>query len=191
MVDEQLVKAWLADIAERVRAKTVEVDRLRSEISAELRRKAALMALLAADKEPPNDLPGIELPGIENDSVKKTDKTRKQSETTRTEPLLASEGDRLHRPTIHPIERGVLAILEERGKPVHISDLRAELVHRNIPIPGKGSDSNVIVYLSRSPNVCRVGRGMYALRTWGVPEVPARRRRSGRRKIRAHSQATR
>lgn len=81
----------------------------------------------------------------------------------------------------HPVERAVVAVLEQTAKPLHISELRRALLEKGIPIPGKGMDANVIVYLSRSNVVCRVGKGLYALRAWGVPEVPPRRRRSTRR----------
>jgi hypothetical protein len=81
----------------------------------------------------------------------------------------------------HPVERAVLTLLEQAAKPLHISELRHALLEKGIPIPGKGTDANVIVYLSRSNLVCRVGKGLYALRAWGVPEVPPRRRRSTRR----------
>lgn len=81
----------------------------------------------------------------------------------------------------HPVERGAIAILEMSGKPLHISELRRALEQKGVPIPGKGNDANVIVYLSRSHEICRVGKGLYALRIWGVPEVPPRHRRSKRR----------
>jgi len=81
----------------------------------------------------------------------------------------------------HPVKRAAIAVLEESGKPLHISDLRHALEQKGVPIPGKGTDANVIVYLSRSDEVCRVGKGLYALRTWGVPEVPPRQRRSKHR----------
>jgi len=108
------------------------------------------------------------------------------------EALLASDaprGKRLPNPDHrggaqiqdHPVKRAAIAVLEESGKPLHISDLRHALERKGVPIPGKGTDANVIVYLSRSDEVCRVGKGLYALRTWGVPEVPPRQRRSRRR----------
>jgi hypothetical protein len=82
----------------------------------------------------------------------------------------------------HPIERGAMEVLKVVGKPIHVADLRRELIQRGVPIPGKGNDANVIVYLSRAPEISRVGKGLYALREWEMPQVPARRRRSPRRK---------
>jgi len=90
----------------------------------------------------------------------------------------------------HPVERAAVAVLEETGKPIHISDLRRALLQKGVPIPGKGTDANVIVYLARSDAFCRVGKGLYALRAWGVPEVPPRRRRSRHRGSRRRSSAS-
>jgi hypothetical protein len=168
MVDEGTVKAWLEAVANRIRANTAEMARLESEIVADRRREAALRALLAASE---NGVKQRE-PQEESDS-----------------PTIAV-GRQPQRVSVHPIEQGAIEILEDRGKPVHISELRAELARRGIPIPGKGTDANVIVYLAAAPQICRVGRGLYALRGWGVPEVPPRRRRSsvrGRRSRRRRS----
>lgn len=150
MIDEALVQKWLTELSDRIRARTEELERLREEIEADRRREAALRALLG--------------------------------EPTLTALVTVKEGpgpsSGTSPPPVHPIERGVVEVLEERGKPTHVADIRAELGRRGIPVPGKGSDANVIVYLARAPQVCRVGRGLYALRTWGVPEVPPRRRRA-------------
>lgn len=165
MVDEATVRTWLAEVTERVRTNTEEVARLRAEIAADTRRQAALKALLAASAD------GGSVPQA-------------------LAALQSSAGSVGQQPpcvSLHPIEQGAMEILSERGKPLHISDLRTELARRGIPIPGKGTDANVIVYLSRSIDICRVGRGLYALRTWNVPEVPARRRRSLRKKRKARA----
>lgn len=156
MLDDKTVEAWLAEVTERTRANTAEIARLRSEIAADTRREAALKALLAAA---PN--------GSRSPEVSAT---------------LATPADSIARISIHPIEQGAIGILRERAQPVHISELRAELTRRGVPIPGKGTDANVIVYLTRSEQVCRVGRGLYALRDLGVPEVPSRRRRAARKR---------
>jgi hypothetical protein len=165
MVDEATVRTWLAEVTERIRTNTEEVARLRAEIGADTRRQAALEGLLAAS----------------------TDGSSVPQALAAQEPSARIAGRRLEGVSLHPIEQGAIEVLGERSKPLHISELRAELARRGIPIPGKGTDANVIVYLSRCNDICRVGRGLYALRTWNVPEVPARRRRSvrKRRKVRA------
>jgi hypothetical protein len=153
MVDIALVKAWLSEVQEEIKAKQQEVLRLQNEIAADSARESALRALLSA--------------GSAKDDLEATLEFSRSSE--RQAP---DEGQ------LHPVEAAALDVLRERGKPFHISEIRTELLRRMVPIPGKGTDANVIVYLSRSPRVCRVGRGLYALKEWGVPEVPRRHRRS-------------
>jgi hypothetical protein len=155
MVDDKTVKTWLADITERIRSNTAEVARLQNEIAADSRRQSALRALLSAATN--GSLPQV---------------------VATAGPTPAGSAARI---SIHPIAQGAIDILGERGQPLHISEMRAELVRRGIPIPGKGTDANVIVYLARSTEVCRVGRGLYALRAWPIPEVPPRRRRTVRK----------
>lgn len=160
MVDINAVLGWLEEVTGQIRGKKSEVARLEKEIAADTRRESALKALLA------------ESDGALGDAA----------EIPRTESTGEASEQRLAAVSVHPIEQGSIDILREHGKPLHISKLRAELIHRGVPIPGKARDANVIVYMARSPHVCRVGRGMYALRAWGVPEVPPRRKRSKRRR---------
>jgi len=165
MVDEAAVRIWLTEVAERIQTNTAEVTRLQNEIAADTRRQAALNALLAASgdgDEARGALAALESP----------------ADTAERKPKCV---------TLHPIEQGAVEILAERAKPLHISELRDQLSRRGIPIPGKGTDANVIVYLARCNNICRVGRGLYALRAWNVPEVPARRRRASRKRRKARA----
>jgi len=155
MVDEKTVEAWLEEVTKHIRENTAEIARLRGEIGVDTRRQTALKALLAA--------------------------ATNGSRSSEASPASSTSADSTARASVHPIEQGAICILQERGEPVHISELRAELSRRGIPIPGKGNDANVIVYLARSAEVCRIGRGLYALRAWGVPEVPSRRRRATRK----------
>lgn len=163
MVDEATVRTWLAEVTERIRTNTEDVARLQAEIATDTRRQAALKALLAAGADGAEAVEALAA-----------------LESSRT-----SVGRRPQGVSIHPVEQGAMEVLGERGKPLHISELRTELERRGIPIPGKGTDANVIVYLSRCNDICRVGRGLYALRAWNVPEVPGRRRRSARKRRKA------
>lgn len=161
MVDETMVRDWLVQIAARIRTNKLEITRLENEIAADMRRESALKALLTANDDTLGD---------SAQAQQFQDAGRISSDQ---QPAVVS---------VHPIEQASLDILREHGKPLHISNLRAELTRRGIPIPGKATDANVIVYLARSPHICRVGRGLYALRAWGVPEVPPRRRRRARKR---------
>jgi hypothetical protein len=68
-------------------------------------------------------------------------------------------------------------ILREAGGPVHIKDLHSALLQQGIPLPGKGTEANVIVRLRRAKErFVRTGRGTYGLPEFGLPEVePVRR----------------
>lgn len=156
MVDETLVRSWLSELEQAIRSKRLEVTRLQQEIAADSAREAALKAVLVVGS------------GEENAEISLA---ARSSESHQTNDAL-----------VHPVQAGGVKVLQERGKPTHVSEIRSELLRRGVPIPGKASDANVIVYLSRSPVVCRVGRGLYALREWGVPEVPRRRRRSTKKR---------
>ena len=103
-------------------------------------------------------------------------------ERVESEPALA-------RPRSSPdIESHVRAVLEERAEPMHIKEIRRTLVERGIPLPGRGDEANIIVRLRRADDLfVRTGRGTYALREWGLPEVKptkktTRRRSKARRK---------
>ncbi len=161
MIDEETVKGWLKEVTDRIEVNQAEVSRLRGEIAKDTQKQQALEALL-----------GSELPVEEATAGHET-----------REGLPAATGQVAE----HPIRRAAVAVLRESGQPLHISDLRRALEKRGIPIPGKGTDANVIVYLSRAAEVCRVGKGLYALRGWGVPEVPPRHRRSQHRRAKRHS----
>lgn len=156
MIDEKTVRGWLKEITNRIDVNQTAVSRLRSEIARDTRKQQALEALLAS--EPPTGR------GAAGNEARQTPRAAR------------------HQVAEHPIKTAAIAVLEERGKPMHISELRKALEQRGVPIPGKGTDANVIVYLSRAADVCRVGKGLYALRAWGVPAVPPRHRRSRRRR---------
>jgi hypothetical protein len=63
------------------------------------------------------------------------------------------------------IQTAVHAILQENGRPMHIRDIHAALIERGVPIPGKGTEANVIVHLRRAPDTfARRNRGVYGLK---------------------------
>lgn len=65
------------------------------------------------------------------------------------------------------IQTEVREILEARGQPMHIRDIRTALTERGVPIPGRGTDANLIVHLRRAPDVFdRRARGTYGLAGW-------------------------
>lgn len=77
------------------------------------------------------------------------------------------------------LEDAVETILAAAGEPLHISQIREELVLRGVPIPGRGDDANIIVRIGRvKERFVRTGRGTYALVSWGLPSLPAQRRQA-------------
>ena len=82
------------------------------------------------------------------------------------------------------LEDHLEALLAEAGEPLHISQLRDQLIARGIPLPGKGDEANIIVRLRRDEGrFTRTGRGMYALAAWGLPAaVPTKRKKVRRRR---------
>ena len=57
----------------------------------------------------------------------------------------------------------VTAILEEAKEPMHISDIRLRYLDAGFSIPGAGTESNLISYITRSPAFRRVSKGTYEL----------------------------
>lgn len=59
----------------------------------------------------------------------------------------------------------VQAILVEAGAPMHISAIRTRYLEAGFTIPGAGSESNLISYMTRSNTFRRVSKGTYELAT--------------------------
>jgi len=76
----------------------------------------------------------------------------------------------------------VVEILEARGEPMQIQDLMAAVRERQIPIPGKGAQANLIAHISRDPRVVRPRRGFYGLAAWGLKDTTPAPRASRRRR---------
>jgi hypothetical protein len=76
------------------------------------------------------------------------------------------------------LEDAVEGILEKAGQPLHVGDIRAQLIEGAFPLPGRGDDANIIVRLRRdSSRFVRTARGTYALAGWNLPELPTRHRK--------------
>jgi len=91
-------------------------------------------------------------------------------------------GERLSSPTSSArttsISELVCNVLDAHGEPMHISMIRGALIAGGHPIPGRGIDANVIAHISRNESIVRVGKGTYALASWGLPPKPRPKRRS-------------
>lgn len=76
---------------------------------------------------------------------------------------------------LHACER----LVREAGRPLHIKELHTALLNNRIPIPGRGTEANLLVRLHRSNGrFVRTGRGTFAPASMGLQEVkPSLRRR--------------
>jgi hypothetical protein len=70
-------------------------------------------------------------------------------------------------------------LVRNAGRPLHIKELHTALLNEGIPIPGRGTEANLLVRLHRSNGrFVRTGRGTYAPVSMGTQEVrPTQRRR--------------
>ena len=85
----------------------------------------------------------------------------------------------------NPLLGAVIDELTSVGRPIHISELMRLLEARKIPLPGAGTQANLIIYLRRDPRIVRPSRGTYGLAKCGLSEMPPNRRRKRRRRVRA------
>jgi len=83
------------------------------------------------------------------------------------ESLLATEGRIDFGVSSTPFSRAefldaAVAIFEDAGCSLHIRDIRDRLLSREIPLPGKGDDANLITTFLRSKGrIVRIERGIY------------------------------
>lgn len=64
------------------------------------------------------------------------------------------------------VERDVESILADVGHPMRLQEIHTEFVRRGLPLPGRGTPTNVLTHLVQSKRVVRVGRGVYGLAAW-------------------------
>lgn len=93
----------------------------------------------------------------------------------------------LGRATSITVKQSVRNILEEAGRPLHISEIHREFVKRGHPIPGGGTPFNILVHIVKDRGFARVARGTYALRTGdeiplGIAKPKKQKTRRKRRK---------
>jgi hypothetical protein len=54
-------------------------------------------------------------------------------------------------------------IIEDAGKPLHISEIHRQFLERGYAIPGEGTPFNILAHIVRDKTLARVARGTYAL----------------------------
>lgn len=54
-------------------------------------------------------------------------------------------------------------IIEDAGKPLHISEIHRQFLERGYAIPGEGTPFNILAHIVRDKALARVARGTYAI----------------------------
>jgi hypothetical protein len=90
----------------------------------------------------------------------------------------------------HQVVEESVAILQEAGRPVHISELMSALGERGTPIPGSGTQANVISHITRDDRIVRPSRGMYGLVEWGVQEAMPAKGKKKRRRVKSRTRVS-
>ena len=86
-----------------------------------------------------------------------------------SEPSGAPDGVGAHarQTTGERIAGAVSSVLDEAGRPMHVREIRTALASNGVALPGRGADANLIVHLSRKPDIfVRTSRGTYGLTEW-------------------------
>ncbi len=72
-------------------------------------------------------------------------------------------------PVVPPILNGapvievIAGILRDSAQPLHITEIRRRYLATGRTIPGQGTESNLLAYMTRSPHFERVAKGTYRL----------------------------
>lgn len=159
-------------LSEEAIVKALEATRAR--IAQQEQQRADLSRLTAAAREEERLL--LQLLDVRRGRVVQT-----QGRTERGKP---SEGGTSGAGTKPLAIQAVMEELAAAGRPLHISELMRLLGQRQVPIPGAGTQANLIIHLRRDDRLVRPSRGMYGLATWGLENMAAGQRRRKKRRIR-------
>lgn len=82
-------------------------------------------------------------------------------------PAASAQRHSASRPSDESLQDAVVRLIETRGEVMHIGDLMEQLVSEGVPIPGKGTQDNVISRIANDHRIARPGRGRYGLKALG------------------------
>lgn len=165
MLSTQTLQNSIEEAAQAVRTRETELNRARGAL-AEAERELRLLAELA-------ELRGVKIPAAAKGAHEKPSPAPNLASGTRKAP--SSRGRAALLDT-------VIEILSDAGEPMQIQALMAAVKERDVRIPGKGSQANLIAVISRDARIVRPQRGYYGLTDWGLVDSrsasrPKRRRR--------------
>lgn len=170
MISTETLKESIGEASKSVRDREEAVSKAQAGL-AEAERELGLLVELA-------EIRGLQLPEAGEVSSAARDKT---SNGAVAEPA-ARRGSRGKASLL----AAVIDILGESGEPMQIRELMAAVQKRDVTIPGRGQQANLIAHISRDPRITRPRRGFYALQEWdgdaGPLPAPQPRRAGARRR---------
>lgn len=164
MLSTQTLQSSIEEAVQAVQARETELSRAQGAL-AEAERELRLLAELA-------ELRGVEIPAAARSLHEKGSSTSNLANGTQR---TSSRGRAALLDT-------VIEILSDAGEPMQIQKLMGAVKERDVRIPGKGSQANLIAVISRDARIVRPQRGYYGLADWGLIDSrsasrPKRRRR--------------
>jgi hypothetical protein len=163
VLSTQTLQSSIEEAVQAVQTRETELTRAQGAL-AEAERELRLLAELA-------ELRGVEIPaGV------------KGSEKPSPAPNLANGTRKAPSRGRAALLDAVIEILSDAGKPMQIQTLMGAVKERDVRIPGKGTQANLIAVISRDARIVRPERGYYGLADWGLVDSrsgsrPKRRRR--------------
>jgi hypothetical protein len=163
------------------RAIEAALEAVRGRIAQAVRQREELDRRLAADREEEKLL--VRLLALRRGEGAASVEGEHEPAVTAVDPTTSETG--------HPAVNAVVEQLVAVGRPLHISELMRLLNGKKVPIPGAGTQANLITHLRRDARLVRPSRGMYGLAQWGLEAMPATQRRVRRRRIRVRARDAR
>ena len=164
MLSTQTLQSSIEEAVQAVQTRETELNRAQGAL-AEAERELRLLAELA-------ELRGVKIPAVAKGSHGKPSSAPNSARGAGKAP---SRGRAALLDT-------VIEILSDAGKPMQIQALMGAVKERDVRIPGKGAQANLIAVISRDARIVRPERGYYGLADWGLVDSrsgsrPKRRRR--------------
>jgi hypothetical protein len=82
-----------------------------------------------------------------------------------------------------PVADTIATILEGAAQPLHISEIRKRYLALGRRIPGQGTETNLLAYMTKNPRFVRVAKGTYTLNGAGGTSTTTRHRRRRRKRV--------
>lgn len=160
VLSRELIKQVLEEVRGRISERQRELDELQDALKEDRAEEALLNSLYALKSGSRDTLPSPAM-----------DRPRRKAEA-------------------HQVVEESVAILQEGGRPLHISELMAALGERGTPIPGSGKQANVISHITRDDRIVRPSRGMYGLVEWGLQDAIPARSKTNRRRVKSRARVS-